>query len=414
MRAKKCDTISTLFKFKNGMPLSLLKLFTCYCAILLVMNTVQAKTIRVASFNVSMEAGNYIGINATPKGDELFILLDKGEHQQIRNIAEIIQRVRPDIILLNEFDYHADDGKAIRAFVTNFLAKSQGGAEPIDYPYYFVAPSNTGVSSQIPLDHARNKDNPGNDVYGFGLYPGQYGMVLLSRFPIDTANSRTFQKFLWKDMPGNSIEKIVDEDGQAWYSSKARSALRLSSKSHWDVKIDVLGEPVNILASHPTPPVFDGPENRNGFRNHDEVRFWNDYISGGSDAAYIYDDQHRKGGFNGKRFVVLGDLNASSVEGDALREPIKQLINHSIMGETHLPTSEGGKQHSLDNEYGQYHTAAWRMTADYALPSIAGWTLEDSGVFWPTEKSGLYRLVEDRAASSDHRLVWIDVTLTDK
>ena len=29
----------------------------------------------------------------------------------------------------------------------------------------------------------------------------------------------------------------------------------------------------------PTPPAFDGEEDRNGRRNHDEIRFWVDYVS---------------------------------------------------------------------------------------------------------------------------------------
>ena len=57
--------------------------------------------------------------------------------------------------------------------------------------------------------------------------------------------------------------------------------VRLSSKSHWDVPVKVGGHTVHVLASHPTPPTFDGEEDRNGRRNHDEIRFWADYVSPG-------------------------------------------------------------------------------------------------------------------------------------
>ena len=40
---------------------------------------------------------------------------------------EIIQRVRPDILLLQEFDYDAD-GESLRAFRANYLARPQNGA----------------------------------------------------------------------------------------------------------------------------------------------------------------------------------------------------------------------------------------------------------------------------------------------
>ncbi len=73
--------------------------------------------------------------------------------------------------------------------------------------------------------------------------------------------------------------------------------MRLSSKSHWDIPININGKEIHILASHPTPPVFDGPENRNGNRNHDEIRFWRDYIDN-TQANYIYDDGGKKGGLS--------------------------------------------------------------------------------------------------------------------
>jgi len=33
--------------------------------------------------------------------------------------------------------------------------------------------------------------------------------------------------------------------------------------------------------------------------------------------------------------------------------------------------------------------------------------VQDAGVFWPPSDSPLYRLVKDRNASSDHRMVWV-------
>jgi len=60
------------------------------------------------------------------------------------------------------------------------------------------------------------------------------------------------------------------------------SGMRLSSKSHWDVPVNTPNGPLHIYASHPTPPVFDGPEDRNGLRNADEIRFWSLYLNGTS------------------------------------------------------------------------------------------------------------------------------------
>ena len=45
----------------------------------------------------------------------------------------------------------------------------------------------------------------GDDSFGFGAFPGQFGMAVYSRYPIDFRHIRTFQNFLWKDMPGAGL-----------------------------------------------------------------------------------------------------------------------------------------------------------------------------------------------------------------
>ena len=371
----------------------------------------QAKTVRIATYNVSMEASNYLPQGDTPTGEELFENLKTGDNQQIRNIAEIIQRVRPDIILLNEFDYSSDDEKGVKAFINNYLLVSQHGNKRIDYPYFYTAPVNTGLASGVDLNHNGISTDNGGDTFGFGLYPGQYGMLLLSRYPIQRDTIRTFQHFLWQDMPNGLLSSVKAEDGSDWYSPEAQAVFRLSSKSHWDVPITLHNKTVHILASHPTPPVFDGPENRNGKRNHDEIRFWTDYISAGKVADYVYDDKGRKGGINSNQFVILGDLNASAKEGDGNKEGIGGLLNNAKVNNHSVPHSEGGALHSPNNELGPSHTAFWRMRADYVIPSKALGEVTDSGVFWPTPQDPLHRLIRDRQASSDHRLVWVDVDI---
>jgi hypothetical protein len=367
------------------------------------------KTLRFATFNVSMEAGNYTPGKEVPSGQELFQHLATGKHKQIKNIAEIIQRTRPDVILLNEFDYTTDDDRGVKAFISHYLAVSQQGAAPINYPHYYTGPVNTGVSSGVDLNHNGKATDAGGDAFGFGLYPGQYGMVLLSRYPIKKEQVRTFQHFLWKDMPDGLLNTVKDSQGLDWYSKKAKQVFRLSSKSHWDVPIVVDGQTIHILASHPTPPVFDGPEDRNGKRNHDEIRLWADYISGAGSSAYIYDDRGVKGGLTGEVFVILGDLNASAEEGDAQQGAIEALTSHPRVNNSFIPLSEGGEQHSPDNPHGASHTAFWRMRADYVLPAKKTGEVLASGVFWPGRADPLQRLTENRQASSDHRLVWVDI-----
>lgn len=363
--------------------------------------------IRVATFNVSMEAQNYLPRGERGSEQVLIERLATSDETQIRNVAEIIQRVRPDIIFLTEFDYIEDSAKGVEAFIHNYLNVAQGGQQPIDYPYYFYAPVNTGQPSPYDLDRDGEASGTGADAWGFGWYPGQYGMLLLSKYPIDEDAVRTFQNFKWNDMPGHL--QTVTEEGAPWYSEEAWAEFPLSSKSHWDIPVNVNGKWLHVIGAHPTPPVFDGPENRNGKRNHDEIRLITDYING---ESYIYDDEGGQGGFAHQRpFIIAGDLNASPVEGDGIQSGISTLLGDANVQDPQ-PASRGGKEHS-DSPYAAQHTAGWRMRADYVLPSEYGIEVINSGVFWPAENEDGYELVGSRGASSDHRLVWLDLRLKD-
>ena len=120
-------------------------------------------------------------------------------------------------------------------------------------------------------------------------------MALLVRSDLEIVQGdvRTFQLLKWDAMPD---ARIPDgrEASTTWYDEDEAEALRLSSKSHWDVPVRLPdGRVLHILASHPTPPAFDGAEQRNVRRNHDEIRLWRDYLNG---ASYIVDDTGVRGG----------------------------------------------------------------------------------------------------------------------
>lgn len=371
--------------------------------------TDQEADVRIATFNASL--------NRAAAGD-LRRDLASGEDAQARNIAEIIQRTRPDVLVLQEFDHEPGNAEL---FAENYLRVGQGGAEPIDYPHLFTAPVNTGVPTGLDLDRDGRTDGPG-DAQGFGDFPGQYGMVVYSRHPIDTAGVRTFQNLLWKDMPG-ALLPSDPERGEPWYDDAALDVLRLSSKSHWDVPVRVGRHTVHVLASHPTPPVFDGPEDRNGRRNSDEIRFWRDYVSAPGQARWIVDDAGRRGGLGPRaHFVVAGDLNSDPFDGDSLPGSIGQLLEHPRVDTSRTPSSPGAveaseRQGGINRQHrgpAAHDTADFseppgNIRADYVLPSRS-LRITDAGVFWPTSDDPLSRLTgEFPFPSSDHRLVWVDV-----
>lgn len=362
-------------------------------------------TVRFATFNASL--------NRSTEG-QLEQDLSTRDNAQARNVAETIQRANPDVVLVNEFDY---SHKAAGLFRDNYLAVGQRGADPVEYPYHYIAPSNTGV----PSGHDLNNDGTvggGDDAYGFGLFPGQYGMVVYSKYPIDTDRVRTFQDFRWSDMPGNRIPTD-------FYSAEERRALRLSSKSHWDLPITIGRKRVHFLVSHPTPPTFDGPEDRNGRRNADEIRFWADYISGGRDARYVYDDEGGRGGLGrGESFVIAGDQNADPKDGDSTDNAIHQLLDHRRTNTSKTPTSSGAveaskQQGGINDEHvgdpsqdtADFSEPPGNIRADYVLPS-RDLPIRDARVFWPEAADPLSRLTGTYPfPTSDHRLVWVDTTV---
>jgi hypothetical protein len=378
--------------------------------------------VRFATFNASLNRFN--------AGDLVADLSTPG-NAQAQAVAEIIQRTRPGVLLINEFDFD-EDGLAAQLFQDNYLSISQNGADPIEYPYRFVAPSNTGIPSGFDFNNDGTVGGP-DDAFGFGYFPGQYGMAVFSRYPIDYEGIRTFQLFLWKDMPGALLPDDPDTPEPAdWYSAEELEVFRLSSKSHWDVSILVGRKTVHLLASHPTPPTFDGAEDRNGRRNHDEIRFWADYVIP-SRSGYITDDQGRRGGLTpGDLFVIAGDQNADPVDGDSVPGAIQQLLEHPLVNTKVTPSSEGGPEQAalqgaantlhvgdpafdtadFADAYGpppDYGGAPGNLRADYVLPR-KNLRIVDAAVFWPTSDDPLFGLVGTYPfPSSDHRLVWVDV-----
>ena len=287
--------------------------------------------------------------------------LEVGDHVQARKIAEIIQRVRPHVILINEFDYD-QEGRAAQLFLTNYLSVSQNGQEPLVYSYHYFAPVNSGVPSSLDLNKDGKTGGPA-DAYGYGRFPGQYGMVVYSVFPINSSSVRTFQNFHWHDMPAAELPMNPDGD-TPYYDETDMQTFRLSSKSHWDVPIRVNNQTIHLLACHPTPPVFDGTEDRNGCRNHDEIRFWADYIEPERND-YIYDDKGQRGGLPaGTHFVIAGDLNADPHDGASRNKAILQLLDHPLINAAALPRSRANHSMTPSSYHAPFSTLATSTSWD--------------------------------------------------
>ncbi len=385
-----------------------MQLWPIFCVLLGVPLVTQAQDkIRVATFNASLNRDQAGALTRD---------LSTKDNAQAQSIAAMIQAVRPDVLLLQEFDYD-EKGKAMEAFATHYLQVSQAGQTPIDYPYRWAAPSNTGIPTGIDLDQDGRQTGPG-DAQGFGRHPGQYAFVVLSRIPFDPTEIRTFQMLRWAQMPG---ARLPEKDGRPWYSPAALAVLRLSSKNHVIVPIKARDRIIHLLAAHPTPPVFDGPEDRNGRRNADEIRLLADLITP-KKSAYIIDDTGVRGGLPADAsFIVMGDLNADPKDGDSRPGAIAQLLDHPrihpvVANGKHTPISVGAvhtpaKKPLMGDR--TRHTAQWGLRVDYVLPSRT-LKIDGSGVFWPAPDDPMAPVVngpKGGKAPTDHRLVWVDIRL---
>jgi endonuclease/exonuclease/phosphatase family metal-dependent hydrolase len=371
--------------------------------------------LRVATYNTSL-------YDDTDGG--LIRRLESGD-AAARKIAAVLQRVRPDVVLLNEFDYDAA-GRAADLFQHDYLEVAQGAdAQALRYPYRYLAPVNTGVPSGLDLDAngmvgGEGRDR-GNDAWGYGLHPGQYGMLVLSRYPIDSTQVRTFQLLKWSAMPDAALP-IDPLAGRHFYPEAIWRKLRLSSKSHWDVPVRTPHGLLHFLVSHPTPPVFDGAEDRNGARNADELRLWREYLDNDSnDRSWLCDDSGSCGGLPaGEHFVLAGDYNNDPLDGDGRHDALISLLDHPRLHRYPAPRSDGAVAASEavpvpNAEHRGHHaedTASFggkvgNLRLDYLLPSEK-LAVVDSGVHWPIPGTPEY----DTASASDHYAVWVDLIFT--
>lgn len=366
------------------------------------------QTVRIALFNISM---------SEPVEGQILTQTSTADNGRFSKLAAIIQHVRPDVLLLCEFDHPGkggDDG-ALANFCRLYLAEPQHHQSAIEYPYHYAPASNTGLLSPFDLNGDGKLTLP-DDGLGFGEHHGHFGFVILSRFPILQRQIRSWQQLLWQDMPGHCMP-------EGYYSEQAAGVLRLSSKNHVLIPIEVEQQVINLLCCHPTPPVFDGEERRNARRNHDELRLITDIIN---HAGYLVDDQGQQGGLSDKdKFVVMGDLNADLIDGDGIKKSIRDLlyhrrINRSASAGKLTPKSLGGyflqpRQARTGRKNEWTHLDGLRL--DYVLPS-ENLCVKQSGVFWPDKKGPLRHLITDERgreraqAGSDHRLVWVDIDLT--
>lgn len=329
------------------------------------------ETLRVATWNVGLDRA----------GPGLLVKDLAGGEAQVEAVVRVLGALQADVVLLTAVDY--DRGGVALDLLAQRLA-----AAGVDYPHRLAVRPNTGMQTGFDIDGNGRKGDP-RDAQGFGLFSGNGGMAVLSRLPIDGAGARDFSDFLWRDLPGG-----LSED-----PPELAAVQRLATTGFWDVPVTTASGPLHLLAWHATPPVFDGPEDRNGRRNHDEAEFWWLFLEGKlpmspPDAP----------------FVLLGDGNLDPADGDGRREGIAGLLAHPALQD---PRPSGGHGRTEPDHRGDpaQDTAIYDdlggLRLDYVLPSSA-LTVVGAGVLWPAPDDVLW---PDLQAASHHFPVWVDITL---
>ena len=304
-----------------------------------------------------------------------------GDDPQITAALRVITRLDADVLLLTGFD-HDVLGVAATEFA---IALAVSG---IDYPHRLALASNTGIPTGRDLDR-NGRLGEARDAQGYGRFPGQAGMLLLSRLPLGPA--RDLSGLLWADLPENHMP--VDDP--------ALDIQRLSTTGHWLVPLALPdGRHITLGAWAATPPVFDGPEDRNGRRAGDEALLWAQLLDGALPDHPAPDS-----------LVLIGLSNLDPTDGEGPRGAMARLLAHPALQDP-APRGAHGRTEPAHQGDPALDTADFGagiggLRVDYILPA-ASLDVTAAGVMWPGAGDPL---LEDLAATSPHFPVWVDLAL---
>lgn len=280
------------------------------------------------------------------------LLRDLLRDDPVPGVATLLETA-PDVLLLSNFDYDAGYA-ALGALQTHLQTAG------LDLPHSFALRPNTGLSTKLDLDGDGRRGGP-RDAQGYGWFSGQGGLAVLSAFPLSL--QQDLSSLLWHDAPDTAI--ATDDPGYG--------VQRLSTSAHWGVDVATPDGTVTLLTLAATPPVFDGPEDRNGRRNRDEVLLWAHVLNG------------KIGVTPANPVIVLGNFNLDPNGGQGIRPAMAEVLGHP----------------RLQDPLPGLTTAQWdkvgALRVSYVLPDAQLMTIN----------AGIMPHVPEMGA---HQLVWVDVT----
>ena len=318
--------------------------------------------------------------------------LQKGDEAQVEQDITAMLAMQADVLVLTNFDYDYD-GLALAALQKRLADKGLVYADSLGLQ------PNTGIPTWLDLNHDGALSGP-RDAQAYGRFAGQAGMAVLSRFPLDRDNIRDFTALLWKDLPGADLPPDMADE--------ARLLQRLSTAGHYEVPVIYApGKTLQLLVWSATPPIFDGPEDRNGRRNADETALWLHLLDG--TLPLIAPETGHYAPPN-QPFVILGLANLDPVDGSGLPQSLQALLADPQVQD---PAPRGAKARVDAGQMGDpaLDTTVLKsgvgLRLDYLLPSRKI-VVQSAAVLWPAEN-----LPEPAggAAFTRHFPVWARLTL---
>jgi hypothetical protein len=253
------------------------------------------------------------------------------------------------------------------------------------YPYRLPLRPNTGVQTGFDLDGNGILGQP-RDAIAYGRWAGEGGMAILSRLPIDTENIRDFSNFPWAELPANLMPPDTP------------SGQRLATTGAYEVPITLPdGNSLRLLAYYASPPIFDGADDRNGRRNHDETAFWLHLLAG--DLPFKPPEPP---------FVILGQSNLDPADGAGRKDAITALLHHKALQD---PAPRGSSRRHDPGQSGDpaLDTALYPkiggLRVEVILPS-QDLHVQAAGVVWPPDADPAAAAI---TAASRHHPVWVDL-----
>lgn len=332
-----------------------------------------AETLRIATYNPDLSASG--------PGLLLHDLQKPDLPAQRAAAVAVIAALDADVIVLTGIDYD------LRAEALSALAlRLEAAGQP--YPHRLALRPNTGVPTGRDLDR-NGQLGEARDAQGWGRFLGEGGMAVLSRLPLGP-DIRDFSGLLWADLPGNLMPD----------TEPARDIQRLHTTGAYEVPVILPdGRILRRLAFYASPPVFDGPEDRNGRRNHDEAAFWQRLLEGDLDWPPPP-----------APFVLLGQTSLDPMDGEGRPDALRALLSHPALQDP-APRGTSGRYDPGHAGDAALDTALYEglggLRVEVILPS-ADLKVRDAAVLWPPDSDPMAATL---TAASRHSPLWVDLAL---